>query len=356
VSSLIHALTQNITKYIDRIGYRIPTTLSESIGKQISTNGSSFQESTTHMITEAMPRATTSKSGFKSRPLQRSLTPHFDCCPENYHNASNKNKWRPIQCFVSLTDNVQPSTGGFEACPGFHREFHSWVENGRGRQRRQDQPKTTDDSGSISSPPEDYDDVVVVVAAGGGTPRQSTETKRRPTNKHRRQSKQKTQSRQQQQQPPLCVGEYTHVSPSLDRDIMQRMAHIPVQAGSAVFWDNRIPHGNSYRNDPRPTNADFDSGGVCSGGNNGDGMGSSMPLGTSGARAVVYCSFLPDVEVNRRFVQRQLKDWKLKRPPRVGDRWIRQHTEDEESTTTRDDDQLSELGKRLLGLVEWPRE
>ncbi len=292
-----------------------------------------------------MATASRSKSGFKSRPLQRSLTPHFDCCPENYHDASKKNKWRPIQCFVSLTDNLQPNTGGFEACPGFHREFHSWVENGRGRQRRQDQPITTDDSGS--SRPEDDGDV-----GGCCTPRQSAETKRRPTNK-KRQLKQRTQSRQQQ--PPLCVGEYTHVSPSLDQDIMQRMVHIPVRAGSAVFWDNRIPHGNSYRNDPRPTNhdADTDSGGVF-GGDNGDGMGSSMPLGTSGARAVVYCSFLPDVEVNRRFIVRQLKDWMLKRPPSVGDRWIRQQSEIEERTT-KDDDQLSELGKRLLGLVEWPR-
>lgn len=334
-------------QYIDRIGYRIPTKLAESIGKQISSIESFHYSTTAYTTRVSTASSKANKRGIKARPLQRSLTPHFDCCPEMYHDASNKSKWRPIQCFVSLTDNLQPNTGGFEACPGFHREFHSWVKNGRRRQKREEHPQTTDDSGSSRGDDEDV---------GGDTPRQSTETKFRPTNKQR-QSKQKIQSRQR---PSLCVGEYTHVSPSLDQDIMQRMVHIPVRAGSAVFWDNRIPHGNSYRNDPPPI--DDDLGGVR-GGYNGDGMGNNtLPLGTSGARAVVYCSFLPDVEVNRRFVARQLKDWNSKRPPRVGDRWIRQC--DDEETTSRDVElngimketaNLSALGKRLLGLVEWPR-
>jgi len=377
-------------KYIDRIGYRIPTKLAESIGKQISITAS-FQESPMHVTTTTpAPTTTTSPSppataaaartytkGTKPRPLQRSLTPHFDCCPENYHDASNKTKWRPIQCFVSLTDNLQPNTGGFEACPGFHREFRSWVESGRRRRRHDKQQQQSFDSGN--SFPEGSDSSG---GDGGGISRQSTEKNRIPTKQ--RQSKQKARSQQQQkQQPPLCVGEYTHVSPSLDRDIMQRMQHIPVRAGSAVFWDNRIPHGNSYRNDPPPPTDDDcdDSGGVVvvvGGGSGSSGTGSSKPLGSSGARAVVYCSFLPDVEVNRRFVARQLEDWKMKRPPRVGDRWIRQDNEaegtigssnsdgnvDGNNKSTGDDDEdlmemtdtsnLSELGKKLLGLVEWP--
>ncbi len=163
---------------------------------------------------------------------------------------------------------------------------------------------------------------------------------------------------------------------------MQRMQHIPVRAGSAVFWDNRIPHGNSYRNDPPPPADDGDDSGGVEGSVGGSGsseMGSSKPLGSSGARAVVYCSFLPDVEVNRRFVARQLEDWRVKRPPRVGDRWIRQNDEAEGTRrsssssdgdvngyneSTREDDDadlnrmtdtsnISELGKSLLGLVEW---
>ncbi len=124
----------------------------------------------------------------RPRPIQRSLTPHFDCCPESYHDKSKqRGKWRPIQCFVSLTDNLEPNTGGFEAVPGFHREFHSWVE--RGRRSVMDIP---------------YD------ATSKQRPR------RRP-----------------------CVGEYTHLDPTLDREIMERVTHIPVRAGGAVFWDNR---------------------------------------------------------------------------------------------------------------------
>ncbi|KAL7524782.1 hypothetical protein ACHAXR_000713, partial [Thalassiosira sp. AJA248-18] len=106
--------------YIDRIGYRIPTTLAVQIGKQLmrkkSTSHSAQQQSSANS-TKLLP---TKKKKSKARPIQRSLTPHFDCCPENYDEIANKNKWRPIQCFVSLTDNAHPNTGGFEAAPGFH--------------------------------------------------------------------------------------------------------------------------------------------------------------------------------------------------------------------------------------------
>lgn len=147
------------------------------------------------------------------------------------------------------------------------------------------------------------------------------------------------------------------------------MQHIPVRAGSAVFWDNRIPHGNAYRNDPRPIDDNHVQEIVVAGNgcDNGCKGISALPLGTSGARAVVYCSFLPDVDVNRSFVARQLEDWKVQRPPRVGDRWIAPKMDKEglfgtscktRNNLTTDDTaetlELSELGKRLLGLVEWP--
>ena len=172
--------------------------------------------------------------------------------------------------------------------PGFHRDFNTWVANGRRRRATDNNNQTEEEmTSSLIS------------------------------------------------HPLPCVGEYTHLSPSLDRDIMDRIRHIPVKAGSAVFWDNRIPHGNSYRND--------------------------SPI----SRAVVYCSFLPDVQVNRRFVQRQLEDWKAQRPPRVGDRWIRQDNDDlnGEEDINNDDKQppqqmgdahsLTGLGKRLIGIEEW---
>ena len=74
------------------------------------------------------------------------------------------------------------------------------------------------------------------------------------------------------------------------------------------------------------------------------------------------------MEVNKNFASRQLEDWKLRRSPRVGDRWIRRNNGDEggggdaapagggmaagvlEGMETRT---LTELEKRLLGLAEW---
>ena len=273
------------TKYIDRIGYRIPTELAESIGRQLESeqrDESNDEHQSTGQIAPNIAKKTKKKKR-RGRPTQRSLTPHLDCCPETFHDATSKTKWRPIQCFVSLTDNLEPNTGGFEAAKGFHREFQRWAREGR-------RPiNSSNDDGETSH-------------------------------------------------PPSCVGEYVHISPSHDRDLLDRMEHVPVKAGSAVFWDNRIPHANAYRNDAC-TDATIDAG----------------ALGTSGARAVVYCSFLPDVKINREFVRRQLEDWRARRPPRVGDRWIEQDDEKEveDGPNADEGDSLSELGKKLVGLVEW---
>jgi ectoine hydroxylase-related dioxygenase (phytanoyl-CoA dioxygenase family) len=90
--------------------------------------------------------------------------------------------------------------------------------------------------------------------------------------------------------PAPCIGEYTHIRPNEDENVMALIQHIPVGAGSAVFWDNRIPHANAYRND------------------HGE------------ARAVVYCSFLPDIQLNREYVRRQLYNYQRRIPP--NDQWI----------------------------------
>ena len=84
--------------YIDRVGYRLPTELAEEWGDRIHKRNS-FPNST----------KITSKKKRKKLSIQRSLTPHLDCCPDNLYE--NTNKWRPIQCFVSLTDNLEPNTG-----------------------------------------------------------------------------------------------------------------------------------------------------------------------------------------------------------------------------------------------------
>jgi len=171
--------------------------------------------------------------------------------------------------------------------------------------------------------------------------------------------------RHQRPHPRPCVGEYTQLHPTYDRDIISR---IPVKAGSVVFWDNRIPHGNSLRNDPISIVDNDDDDGInknVNRFNNDDAL--------SGARAVIYCSFLPDVQVSRTYVSNQLIDWKLRRPPRMGDRWIRQQQQHESDGGKSVDEKetpesaaggemmidmletqtLTKLGKQLIGLVDW---
>jgi hypothetical protein len=229
--------------YIDRCGYRLPSSLAQSWGEILH------------------PDVVKKK---KMRSIQRSLTPHLDCCPDNFYETEKKSKWRPIQCFVSLTDNLHPNTGGFEAAPGFHHEFDEWA-------------------------------------------------------------KERQQTSNNQQYTSLCVGEYTHIRPKEDATVMKQIRHIPVKAGSAVFWDNRIPHANSYRND------------------------------SNLARLVVYCSFLPDTELNFKYVKNQLQAWKMRKP--IRDQW--NHLEEdrvEESydhlASTNEND-FTDLGKRLMGIDEW---
>lgn len=232
--------------YIDRIGYRLPSELSLAIGDRL------FPERKK-----------------KARAIQRSLTPHLDCCPHSMYTDSAK--WRPIQCFVSLTDNLEPNHGGFEAARGFHREFEEWALH-----------------------------------------RQPTKIMQRNNNG----------STSEISIPAPCVGQYTHIRPKEDNAIMERVTHVPVRAGSAVFWDNRIPHANAYRHEGKDP------------------------------RAVVYCSFLPDVELNRVYVKNQLSDFLNGRPPR--DQWNhmdRDYKDDANVASLLNS--LSPLGKRLVGIDEW---
>jgi hypothetical protein len=236
--------------YIDRLCYRLPSQLAERLGSKASGRTDSTS---------------------KRCSIQRSLTPHLDCCPDDRFRGK---KWRPIQCFVSLTENVDQGTGGFEAARGFHRTFEEWAKN---------RPPSI-----ISRSVRGHRQTVLV--------------------------------------PAPCSGEYTHIRPREDRDVMQRIEHIPVPKGAAVFWDNRIPHSNAYRND----------------GNE------NLP------RCVLYTSFLPDVEINRQYVKEQLVNMKMGKQPM--DMWI-----DSESKTIEDENICREIlakldvrQRQLLGVEPWP--
>jgi ectoine hydroxylase-related dioxygenase (phytanoyl-CoA dioxygenase family) len=242
--------------FIDRIGFRIPTQLAEELGADVTFNGE-------------QPTKMTKK---RPTPIQRSLTPHLDCCPDNLFN--DKAKWRPIQCFVSLTDNLRENTGGFEvARGGFHKRFHKWAA---------ERPPTT-----ITKKESSGERITISIAAP-------------------------------------CVGEYAHIRPKEDRDVMQSVQHVPVAAGSAVLWDNRLPHANAYRH----TGID--------------------------PRCVVYCSFLPAVPINKQYVAKQLENWKQGRQPT--DQWI--NLEDKQIHEAVDGvegiKRLNNLQRRLYGIDSWP--
>ena len=166
--------------YIDRVCYRLPDTISS-----INNNGNNIK---------------------KAKSLQRSLTPHIDCCPHKmFQSVGDKsyNKWRPIQAFIALTDTPDAQMGGFEACRGFHREFNDWTKTRVGG--------TT----TIQKGLENYSD---------------------------------DHPRDPETAPPPCVGQFTPIRPKGDEDILQRFQHIGCHAGDLVLWDYRIPHANSYHN------------------------------------------------------------------------------------------------------------
>lgn len=78
----------NILAHIDRIGYRVPESCNDA-----------FQDCN-HATNSNRSQAT------KKNKLQRSLTPHVDCCPTD---MLSQRRWRPIQCMLALTPTLQVS-------------------------------------------------------------------------------------------------------------------------------------------------------------------------------------------------------------------------------------------------------
>ena len=134
--------------YIDRVCYRVPSDVSSQFGPT------------------------------KKKQLQRSLTPHLDCCPHDIYGKGSK--WRPIQAFLCLTDTLLPDHGGFEACPGHHLHFAEWAEKRS----------------------------VGAARPGGEAPAAS----------------------------PPCVGDFTPIRPIEDKDVLEKFRHIACKAGDLVCW------------------------------------------------------------------------------------------------------------------------
>merc|ERR1711871_1613083 len=112
----------------------------------------------------------------RRKKLQRSLTPHLDCCPHSIFEASDKQipKWRPIQAFIALTDTLNKNEGGFEACRGLHAEFDSWNADRRWSMSIVESDKSL---------------------------------------------------------PPPCISEFTPIRPKEDNNILRKLDHVPCRAG-----------------------------------------------------------------------------------------------------------------------------
>jgi hypothetical protein len=199
----------------------------------------------------------------KSRPMQRSLTPHVDCCPTSlFDSGKDVPRWRPIQCITALTSNTEANTGGFEAVPGFHKEFAAYFAH--------QEHRALEDA---------------------------------------------TQGR-----PQVCIGDFSPLRMQEDREVISRYQPIHCEAGSVIFFDWRIPHANSYKH-----------------------VG-SIP------REVVYTGFIPSTPMNRKYVQEQLRRYKLRLLP--ADHWQKSQGDkrvDEHFSAHH----FSALGSRLIGLYPW---
>jgi len=175
--------------YVDRTCFRLPERFNSKEQPPLSLVADSADESTTPS-TSGKKNKNSNKSKKKLK-LQRSLTPHLDCCPhrlfESQASQGSLSKWKPIQAFIALTDTLMPQQGGFEVCKGMHVDFHAWA-TGR--------PPTS--AGSAGEPP--------------------------------------------------CRGAFTPIRPKDDQDILDRMEHIPVAAGDLCLWDYRLAHGNAWEN------------------------------------------------------------------------------------------------------------
>ena len=176
--------------HIDRIGYR----LQEEHNNAQPTNQQQQQQQQQQQMKP--------KRGPKARTLQRSLTPHMDCCPSALHAGGGKKRprWRPIQCMLSLTDTLEPQAGGFECVKGFHREFDAYY-----------------------------------AAGSPAASRAATEAAAANEANHGGEN-------------VVCVGDFCPIRTKEDSEVIARFRHVSIPAGAAVFWDQRIPHANSRGN------------------------------------------------------------------------------------------------------------
>jgi hypothetical protein len=114
---------------------------------------------------------------------------------------------------------------------------------------------------------------------------------------------------------PPCVGQFTPIRMVEDKEIIDRFEHIPCNAGDIVCWDYRIPHANSFKNN------------------------------TSQTREAVYIGLLPDIELNRTYVENQLENFNKGLVP--SDQW---HNHKKSQSCNYN---FSILGRKLMSIDPW---
>ena len=288
--------------YLDRVCFRVPT-----------------------RISELHATGTSKRCSF---PLQRSLTPHFDCCPadmdKDVQGGKAVAKWRPLQAFVSLTDTFAPEMGGFEAANGFHKGFEAWA--------RDRPPQAAPRPAQPGSPGRTKAQRRAAATQAAAT--EASATKAAATEVSATEAAATEVSAAQASvsdaacltpAPPVrapCLGEFTPVRPREDADVLARVTHVGAGAGDLVVWDSRIPHGNSR------TNASAHS------------------------REVVFVGLLPAVPLNAAFAVAQRSKWEAGVEP--VDQWVKAPGGVRLDKYAGSVDDLTPLGRRLLGIDPWP--
>ena len=172
-----------------------------------------------------LPDALSLHCGDGRKPLQRHLAPHLDCCPHPLPSSSSSSavspsapslgKWRPVQAFVALTDDLGADGGGFECCPGMHLQFNEWAAQ-RPWSKRAIGKRCKGQNESLITQVTEVENWELV--------------------------------------PPPCVGPFTPMRPEEDAAVLRRMVPVPCRAGDLVMWDNRLPHASAlhhYGDAPR---------------------------------------------------------------------------------------------------------
>ena len=105
-----------------------------------------------------------------------------------------------------------------------------------------------------------------------------------------------------------------------DREkILEQYQHIPIPAGAALFWDQRLPHANSFKNNSNKT------------------------------RRCIYGGFLPHVDKNTLYAKEQLQRFE-KGLPQV-DFWMKEQEGRLFQETIIEKEQINDLGLKMLGAV-----